>query len=111
MAHPIIDPDMDAAFDQLEKSAAALPPPPPPPSEIEQIDLGWEEPEAPAYRVAVLDCATDGISTRTPTYYWRDSGCGELSLDRAREVCAAGKRNGLRCQVVPADFEMFREAL
>lgn len=59
------------------------------------------------YRVAVLQSSTD----MPPKAYWADSGCGELSLDRAREVLAAGKRDGLRCQIVEADADIFKAAL
>ena len=59
------------------------------------------------YRVAVMQSSTDN----PPHLYWADSGCGELTAERAREVEAAGRRDGLRCKIVDADADIFKAAL
>lgn len=57
------------------------------------------------FRVAVLHWRMDFDKLHG---YWADSGCGELTRERAEAVYKAGRENNVLCSIVRADAPILR---
>jgi hypothetical protein len=69
------------------------------------VKMGAAKPKL--YRLAVWHWRVERYSFRCDGY-WADSGCGELTLERAKTAWHAGRENRVLCKIVDAEAPILR---